>query len=220
MPSSNTPKKLSEKILSVEDRFNISTEKRGQFILMSPLAFYNWLASQSIKRKIVRIQNHHTWKPNYSHFDGDNHFKLAEGMKRSHLKRGFSDIAQNITIYPDGTIMVCRPLTKAPAGIYGANTGGICMEHIGNFDEGGDNMTDEQAYSIAYANAVLVKKFGLDINSDTVVYHHWWTAGGKRKNGVDAAKSCPGTAFFGGNKVEDAQTNLYPKIMDIYKNLK
>jgi len=217
MPST---KKLTEKILSTEDKFNVSTEKDGQFILMSPLAFYNWLEAQTIKRKVVRIQNHHTWKPNYSHFDGDNHFSLAKGMKRSHLKRKFSDIAQNITIYPDGTIMVCRPLSKVPAGIYGANTGSICIEHIGNFDEGGDEMTKEQRYAIAYCNAVLLKKFGLEINSDSVVYHHWWTAGGKRKNGVDAAKSCPGNNFFGGNKVSDAEANLYPKIEEILTNLK
>ena len=86
-------------------------QTKKQFILMDKKAFAKWLKSQKINRSVKRIQNHHTWIPAYKHFKRDNHFALMESMKRSHLKRGFSDIAQNITTFPDGTIGVCRPLT-------------------------------------------------------------------------------------------------------------
>lgn len=184
----------------------------GQFILMNMAAFYDWLNNQGLKRSVKLIQNHHTWIPNYSHFKGDDHFKDLQGMKRSHMKRGFSDIAQNITIFPDGLIAVCRPINTAPAGIKGANSHGICIENYGNFDIDGDEMSEEQERSILFVNAALCEVYKLEPNTDTVVYHHWWTAGGKRTNGVKAAKSCPGTNFFGGNKVEDAEENFIPKI--------
>jgi len=193
-------------------------EAKNQFILMDTPEFSKWLNTQDIRRSIKRIQNHHTWKPGYAHFKNNNHFKLLESMKRSHLKRRFSDIAQNITTFPDGTIAICRPLNKVPAGIRGANRGGICIEHIGNFDIGGDTMTVEHQNTIVWLNAVLCQKFKLRPDTDSIVYHHWWTSKGKRTNGVKPAKSCPGTNFFGGNSVEAAEQNFIPKIINQLEN--
>ena len=185
----------------------------GQFILMDTIAFAKWLNEQTIGRTIKRIQNHHTWKPDYSHFNGKNHFRLLESMKRSHLKRGFSDIAQNITTFPDGTLAVCRPLERTPAGIKGANTGGICIEHVGNFDGDGDTMSKIHKDTIIALNALLCIKFKLNADTDSIVYHHWWDlTTGKRTDGEGSVKSCPGTHFFGGNKVEDAQKHFIPLI--------
>jgi hypothetical protein len=193
---------------------------QGQFILMSLTEFEFWLADQNITRSIKRIQNHHTWKPRYKDFKNDNHFTLLKGMKRSHLKRGFNDIAQNLTTFPDGTIAVCRPLKTIPAGIKGANTGGICIEHLGNFDKGGDRMRKKHKEIILQLNAILCKNFELVPNTDTIVYHHWWDLNsGKRKDGEGVTKSCPGTNFFGGNEVDDAKENFVSKIFDEYKKL-
>lgn len=188
-------------------------QSSGQFILMNRKGFDMWLEGHEIIRDIELIQNHHTYIPNYDTFDGENHFKLLESMKRSHLKRGFSDIAQNITTYPDGMIAVCRPINTTPAGIKGANSRGICIEHIGDFDKGKDEVSDEHKKTILWINAVLCKKLGLEVSTDTIVYHHWYDLKtGKRKNGEGVTKSCPGTAFFGGNKVEDAEKNFIPLI--------
>ena len=185
----------------------------NQFIVMDADTFAEWLKDQKIGRTIKRIQNHHTWKPDYSNFRGDNHFNLLNGMRNSHLKRGFSDIAQNLTTFPDGTVGVCRPLSRTPAGIKGANTGGICIEHIGNFDEGKDQMSEEHMNTVIKLNAVLCTKFELVPDTDTVVYHHWWDLNsGRRKDGEGITKSCPGTAFFGGNKVANAREHFIPKI--------
>ncbi len=182
----------------------------GQYLLMNLNYFEQWLDELEISRPIKRIQNHHTYIPNYEHFTDDNHFKLCEGMKRSHLKRKFSDIAQNLTTFPDGKIALCRPMNTIPAGIKGANSGGICIEHIGDFDN--EEMNKNHKYVIYAMNAMLLKKFGLPVDTDSIVYHHWWTASGKRTNGLNPSKSCPGVKFFGGNKVEDCEANFLPLI--------
>lgn len=195
-------------------------QKHRQFILMDIKTFAEWLNDQKKTRTIKRIQNHHTWKPDYSHFNGKNHIRLLEGMKRSHLKRGFSDIAQNITTFPDGILAICRPLSKTPAGIRGANTGGICIEHVGNFDAEGDTMSEAHKNTIIDLNALLCVKFNLDPDTDSIVYHHWWdlkTA--KRTNGEGTTKSCPGTHFFGGNKVADAGKHFIPLVKATADNI-
>lgn len=189
-------------------------ERKGDFILMNRLGFRNWLKRQEISRDIKLVQNHHTYIPNYSHFKGDNHFALCESMKRSHLKRGFSNIAQNITTFPDGLIMINRPLNTAPAGIKGANSKGICMEHVGNFDEGGDEMSKEHKKTILWLNSELCFKFDLFPSTSTIVYHHWFDLKtGKRRDGAGSTKSCPGTNFFGGNKVQDCEQLFIPQVL-------
>ena len=124
------------------DRFAKFRTENG-VLLLNRKAFAEWLDSDTVQRKIKLIQNHHTWRPDYSNFKGDNHFSLVAGMKRSHLNRGFSDIAQNLTTFPDGFIAVGRSLNTIPAGIRGANSNGICIEHVGNFDIDGDEMSEE-----------------------------------------------------------------------------
>jgi hypothetical protein len=189
-------------------------KSEGKFILFDVTEFSGWLNSITVNRVIKCIQNHHTWKPAYEDFGGDNHFNLLRGMEDAHLKRGFSEIAQNLTTFPDGTVAVCRSFEKAPAGIKGANTGGICIENLGDFDAGRDAMRDEHRAAIIEVNALLCKKFGLQPNSDTILYHHWYDLEtGERKNGAGSTKSCPGTNFFGGNKVADAEANFIPLIV-------
>lgn len=176
-------------------------EQKGKFTLLNREEFQQWLFSQTISRDIKVIQNHHTWIPNYSHFYGDNHFALLEGMEASHIQRGFGEIAQNLTIFPDGLIAIGRSLDKTPAGIAKRNTGAVCIENLGDFDLNKDQMTIEQHESIIFVNAVLCKKFKLIPSTDSVVYHHWFSP-----------KSCPGTDFFGGNSIESAKVNFIPLV--------
>ncbi|MEN6321287.1 MAG: amidase [Syntrophaceae bacterium] len=190
-------------------------KSKGKFIVFDVTEFAEWLNSIIVSRQIKRLQNHHTWKPSYSDFDNNNHFNLLEGMENAHLERGFSEIAQNLTTFPDDTVAVCRALDKIPAGIKGANTGGICIEHVGNFDKGKDIMSEGHKMVIVMLNALLCLKFNLQPNSDTIVYHHWYDLNtGERNNGEGTTKSCPGTNFFGGNKVADAETNLIPLVVN------
>jgi hypothetical protein len=188
-------------------------EQQGRFILCTIDEFSNWMNQARVARSIRLLQNHHTYIPGYAHFKGNNHFSMLRGMEAGHLQRGFNEIAQNLTTFPDGKIAICRSLDKIPAGIKGANQGGICMEHIGNFDKGGDQMTPEHRDCILRLNALLLKKFSLPANTDTVVYHHWWDLNtGIRTNGSGATKSCPGINFFGGNTLQAAQEHFIPAI--------
>lgn len=185
----------------------------GKFVLLNQAEFPGWLAMQGVKRKISLVQQHHTYIPAYKHFDGTNHFKLCASMEKSHIERGFSEIGQNFTTFPDGAIMACRNINTNPAGIKGANSNGICIEHLGNFDLNNDIMTLAQRQIIINVTRDLLAYFKLQASENTVIYHHWYDLNtGKRivNEGTGTTKSCPGTAFFGGNTVADFKNNLLP----------
>ncbi|MEH7382096.1 LysM peptidoglycan-binding domain-containing protein [Bacillus sp. JJ1533] len=200
---------------------------QGEHILMTKEEFKDWLMNQKIKRKISLIQQHHTWIPDYSRFNSDNHFVLLTGMEKYHKNTmGWKHIAQNITTFPDGKVAVSRPLHIAPEGTIGskANSVGIAIEHLGNFDIGHDVMTKEQRDTIIYVNAVLSLKFELIPSIDSLTYHHWWDLrNGERvlDKGPDYnVKTCPGTGFFGGNSTTSAQKNFYPLIISKMEELR
>jgi hypothetical protein len=197
-------------------------KQQDKFILMTREEFLIWFRKFKLRRKIKLIQNHHTYIPNYTTFASvKDHFKVLAGMEASHLARGFSEIAQNLTTFPDGLIAVCRNFNTAPAGIMGANEYGICIENVGNFDNGGDKMTPEQRMTILFLNALFCKDLKLKVNIDTCVYHHWFDLStGKRTNGTGETKSCPGTAWFGGNTVQACQQNFIPAVINIQKTIK
>ncbi|MFS0774559.1 LysM peptidoglycan-binding domain-containing protein [Neobacillus sp. 3P2-tot-E-2] len=194
---------------------------QGQHILMTKEEFKEWLFNTHVNREIRLIQQHHTWMPSYKNFNGSNHFRMLMGMENHHKKTmGWKNIAQNITTFPDGKIAVSRPLNIIPEGTIGpkANSVGIAIEHVGNFDIGHDMMTKEQQETIIYINALLCIKFGLTPSIDSITYHHWWHIKTKERV-LDATasynvKSCPGTGFFGGNSTTSAKTHFYPLISD------
>ncbi len=97
-------------------------ETRSGFTKMSMDEFPVWLNSQRIARTILKIQQHHTYRPDYSHFDGKNHFDRQQAMKNHHmLNKDWADIGQHFTIFPDGTILTGRDMEKTPACIYSQN---------------------------------------------------------------------------------------------------
>ncbi len=187
---------------------------RYGYILYSADEFDKWLQETCFSRAIHLIQNHHTWLPAYDNFTGSNHFDLLREMEMSHRERGFSEIAQNLTTFPDGTVAVCRPFDQVPAGIKGANSCGICIEHLGNFDRGKDILNDRHRETIIRVNALLCREFCLTPSVATIVYHHWYDlVTGLRTDGKGTTKSCPGTAFLGGNTVAAAEEQLIPQVV-------
>ena len=143
----------------------------------------------------------------------DDVFHHLNSMEAAHLERGFSEIAQDLTTFPDGSLAICRDLNKIPAGIKGANKYGICIENLGNFDSGYDVMTPEQKDCILSVTALLCRKFNLNAIHDNHKYHHWFRLDtGEETGGGQNTKSCPGTNFFGGNSVTAAEANFYPLI--------
>jgi len=188
-------------------------KQQGKFLLFDTNEFDGWLKGLTLDRKIKLIQNHHTWLPDYTSFDkSKDHFKWLVSMEKSHLERGFSEIAQNMTTFPDGLVAVCRSFETIPAGIKGANQFGICMEHVGNFDLGKDAMRPAHRNAIIKVNSLLCKKFELAPSTDSVVYHHWYdlTTGKRVKDGSPNTKTCPGANFFGGNTIEYCKQNFIP----------
>ena len=168
------------------------------FTLMTIDEFETWIKRQSVNRTIRLIQLHHTWSPAYKDFKGD-HFATQQGMKSYHVNgAGYADIAQQFTTFPDGKICTGRSMNTAPAGIVGANSNGICIENLGNFDAGGDTMTAAQKDTIIRMVAALLKKFGLNASTG-VTMHAWWTAGGTSLGDYvpsRSCKTCPGTRFM------------------------
>lgn len=127
---------------------------------------------------------HHTWRPNYEIYasrpDG---VYWNQAMTNFHINaKGWSDIAQHVTLLPDGRFATGRNFGMNPASITGYNTGAFAVEMIGDFDTGNDVLEGKQRESI-----IGLAKF-FDSRGKYVRFH--------REN---AAKTCPGTSI---NKVE------------------
>jgi uncharacterized protein YraI len=184
------------------------------FNRMTVAEFETWIASTSVSRMVDTVQQHHTWSPNYASFGGSNHFAMQKAMRDYHVNvRKWADIGQNLSIFPDGMVLTGRPMNLQPACIYGNNPGAICIENVGDFDAGKDRMTPAQRDAIVHVTAALCKRFSIPVTTDGIVYHHWFDLDtGARRNGAGNTKSCPGTAFFGGNKVADCKTHFLPLV--------
>ncbi len=182
--------------------------------------FRPWLHEQVLERAISYLLIHHTWSPSYKDFNGANHGALQQGMKRYHtVDRGWDDIGQHFSIFPDGTIMTGRPLELIPACTRGANVGSICFENVGNFDVDGDVMTPQQAKAIVECSAWVCERFAIPVDRDHVLYHHWFDLNtARRTDGTGTTKSCPGTGFFGGNTVEAAEAGFFPLVQHVLES--
>ena len=187
---------------------------RFGFFKFSLQEFEDWMSTLTLARTVLHIQQHHTLNPGYALFKGNNHFEMQLGMKNYHVNQnGWSDIGQHFTTFPDGSILTGRSLEKSAACILGQNANGICIEHLGNFDTGKDVMTEAHRETIVRMTSKLCTRFNLPVNTTTILYHHWFDLStGQRNNGVKNNKSCPGSAFFGGNKVQDCQLNFLPLV--------
>ena len=187
------------------------------FTKLNITEFEQWLSNLKVARTIIYIQQHHTWNPSYFSFKNDNHFELQLAMKNYHVNNnGWMDIGQHFTTYPDGSILTGRNLEQTPACIFGFNANAICIEHLGNFDLGKDTMTAAHKETALRITVALCKKFSIPVNSDKIVYHHWFNLStGERNNGTKNNKTCPGTGFFGGNKVSDCEKNFLPLVSKV-----
>jgi len=192
-------------------------EKKNGFTLMTIDEFEQWILKQQVARTVLTLQQHHTFAPSYSNFKGKNHFNMLVGMKNYHVNHnGWADIGQHFTTFPDGKIATGRSLETSPACIKGRNENAICIENVGNFDPRGDVLNAVHRETIVRSAAAIARRFGIPVNSDKIVYHHWFDLNtGARTNGLSGVvKTCPGATFFGGNKVPDAQQNFLPLVRE------
>lgn len=228
--SIKTTNGLTSNTIFIGQKLKIPPKKlamQGQYVLMTREEFKDWIFNHKFTRKISKIQQHHTYQPSYQQFNGSNHFALLKGMEEHHVKgMGWSNISQHLTTFPDGKVAVCRPFNTPPEGSFGLlnksamraiESDSLAIENVGNFDIGKNQMTEEQKETIVTITALLSLKFGLTPSIDTITYHHWWDINtGERvldKGEGHAVKTCPGTAFFGGNSTTSAKNQFYPLVL-------
>ena len=132
-------------------------------------------------RRVTSVHMHHTWRPNHAQFRG--HDSIV-GMWRFHTQeRKFSDIAQHLTIDPEGYVWTGRNWNAAPASAAGFNgnstRGPFMFETIGDFDVGMDVLQGEQRTAVLDVIRLVQARFQLP--PDALMFHNQM-----------ATKSCPG----------------------------
>ena len=135
-------------------------------------------------RRIDAVHMHHTWRPNHSQYKG--HDSIV-AMWRFHTQHnGWSDIAQHLTIAPDGALWTGRNWNQPPASAAGHNgnrtAGPFMFEMIGDFDHGHDRFEGEQRRVALGVIALLQRKFHLV--PETLRFHNQMST-----------KSCPGKSL-------------------------
>jgi hypothetical protein len=135
-------------------------------------------------RRINAVHMHHTWRPNHKDYQGE---ASIEAMWRYHTQtNGWDDIAQHVTIDPDGTIWTGRNWNQAPASATGHNgnskLGPFMFEMIGDFDKGRDRFEGKQQEAALQVAAQVLHHFGLPANA--LQFHR-----------AMSTKTCPGTGI-------------------------
>ena len=154
------------------------------FVPLTLLQFRDMLMRFPFSRSVSEVHMHHTWRPNRAQYRG---LASIDAMHEFHTtERQFSDIAQHITIAPDGTIWTGRNWNKAPASATGhngnAHSGPFMFEMIGDFDTGRDPFDDPQRSTVLGVIAAVQGRFRLP--PEALRFHRQM-----------ASKSCPGSGI-------------------------
>jgi len=140
------------------------------------------------KVRFSQVHMHHTWVPAHSHWiKMKNKMDVITGMYRYHVDtRGFNDIAQHVTIDPEGYIWDGRSLLSPPASAKNYNDSDndrihpFMFEIIGDFDEGRDKLEGSQLQTVnGLVNEVMLL----------------WGSELRFHNEMTNQKSCPGTGI-------------------------
>ena len=147
-------------------------------------------------RAIDSVHMHHTWRPNHPQYKG---VSTIEGMWEFHTnRRGWSDIAQHISIAPDGTIWTGRSWNQPPVSARGFNgnlkAGPFMFETIGDFDVDKDPFEDPQKGTVLAVIALVQRRF--DLPPLALRFHN-----------EISDKSCPGSSLDRAKLIDEvAQT--------------
>ena len=136
------------------------------------------------RRRIIQFHLHCTDRPRRADFRGQ---ATIEAMRAYHMGKGWSDIAQHLTVDPAGGLWTGRSWDLAPASVLGHNgtskAGPFMIEVIGNFDRGLDPFEGAQRQAVLGVIAAVLRKAGLD---ETALFFH---------RDFTNAKTCPGTSL-------------------------
>lgn len=136
------------------------------------------------RRKIDAVHLHHTWRPNHAQYHGRD---TILAMWRFHTQElGWDDIAQHVTIAPDGMIWTGRDWNRRPASASGFNgndsVGPFMIEMIGDFDRGKDRFERDQKAAALEVIAAIQTRW--DLSEKTLRFHN-----------TMSSKTCPGTGI-------------------------
>ncbi len=145
-------------------------------------------------RKLTAVHLHHTWRPTQAQWRGE---KTMHAMRNHHVKeRGFSDIAQHLTIDPAGGLWTGRDFSLPPASSRGQNgdrtSGPFMIEIVGDFDVGRDVLLGSQLETVKKVTAAVLKAAGLDATHVNIVPHSRFRT-----------KTCPGSSLSTGENVQE-----------------
>ena len=165
--------------------------------------FLDELLAFAWTRRIWRVDMHHTFHPSHTDYDGE---ACIERMCRFHVRdRQFDDIAQHVSIAPDGTIWTGRDWNKTPASVGGIlNQGAFMFEAIGNFDDGGDKLEGEQLATVVYVIRAVQRRFRLP--PEALLFH--------REVPV-TAKTCPGMTVCKADILARVRRLQMPEVMPL-----
>jgi hypothetical protein len=157
----------------------------SRFIRLTLDEFADLLQRFDFTRRIDAVHMHHTWRPNHAQYREES---TIEAMWRFHTREnGWCDIAQHVSIGPDGSIWTGRDWNLPPASAAGFNgntmAGPFMFETIGDFDLGKDRLEGAQLAAVAGVIACVQERFGL--GSESLRFHRAMTN----------LKSCPGTGL-------------------------
>ena len=152
---------------------------------------FNWT------RRITALHLHHTWQPNHTTWLGE---RSVIGMRDYHMnKNKWGNIAQHITVAPDGGLWTGRPWNDPPISSTGHNgtsrAGPFMWEMVGNFDKppaGMDRFTGPQRIATLVSVGIMAALHGLDPR--TSVHFH---------RNLGSTKTCPGTGIDRDAVLED-----------------
>ncbi len=156
------------------------------FRSLSPRQFLAEISGFDWKRRIWRVDMHHTFDPDHARWRTIGSQACVEGMCRFHVaSRGFEDIAQHVSIMPNGEIWTGRDWNRTPASVgFGMNRGVFMFEAVGNFDEGRDQLHGQQLESVLTVIRGVQQRFGLP--AQALLFH---------REVPQTDKSCPGTGI-------------------------
>lgn len=150
-------------------------------------AFKDEVARFAWTRRVWRVDMHHTFAPDHARWREIGSATCCAGMWRHHvIERSFEDIAQHVTIAPDGLMWTGRNWNKTPASVgYGMNVGAFMFEMIGNFDIGADVLAGPQLEATVALVDIVQRRFALP--PWALLFH---------RDVPQTEKSCPGTSLL------------------------
>ena len=131
---------------------------------MSPLEFLQEVERFQWSLRVWRIDLHHSVVPSVADYEG---LASIEAIyQRDIERRRFEDIAQHVSVAPDGVIWSGRDWNKTPASIgRHMNLGAFMVEAIGNFDAGKDRLMGPQLASVLTVINAVQRRFDLPVQA-------------------------------------------------------